>query len=291
MSNYNRGQYQTCQEKRQIHTGGAGYNGRRFPVCRSAFMRSEEIDREREQSGWNPYRGEEEYVEDGVTMPGMAWEHRDRTENGSMMPGMDWEHRDRTENGSIMPGIDWEHRDRTEENENMQPGMMNVESRMPNGDESMQPGRVNGDSRMPDEDDTMEVQPYFRMPDYDQVLEEMKMTERDLRMLQTMYPETAKSLLPYIEEECDKLEYEGSMMYDEHPDPTTIQRIQETIWEEVRDQFPEEPEEEPDDILTMQYGGRGNRRRKNRVEELIRIMLLQEMHHRRCRHGKCRRRY
>lgn len=136
------------------------------------------------------------------------------------------------------------------------------------------------------------VRPYFRMPDYEQIVEEQRMTERDLRMLQSMYPEAAKLLLPYIEEECDKMEYEGSAMYDEYPDPTTVRRIQDTILEQVRDQFPEEVPEQPDDVLSMQYGGRRrNPPGKNWLGDLVQVLLLQEIHHRRCRHGRCRRRY
>ena len=33
---------------------------RKAMAVRSAFMRAEEIDQERERSGWNPYEGEEE---------------------------------------------------------------------------------------------------------------------------------------------------------------------------------------------------------------------------------------
>ena len=81
-------------------------------------------------------------------------------------------------------------------------------------------------------------------------------------------------------------------MYDEHPDRTTIYRIQNQIYNAVKDQFPPQPEPEQDNVLTMQVQGpRRNPPGRNWLEDLIRIMLLQEMHHRRCRHGRCRRRY
>lgn len=47
-------------------------------------------------------------------------------------------------------------------------------------------------------------------------------TERDLQYLQQMYPADAKRMQRKVEEECDKLEYEGSMMYDEYPDRVTM---------------------------------------------------------------------
>lgn len=209
-----------------------GTYGRRPAAVRSAFMRSEEIDRERAMSGWNPYYGEEEI------MP--------------MQPGMP---------EGMVPPERWETRERM-----AQPGMP----------EEMVPP----------------MQPYFMQPDYAQVLEEQKMAERDLRMLQSMYPEIAKMLLPYIEEECDKMEYEGSTMYDEYPDPTTVQRLEQRIFDQVKERIPEtmeQPEQMPEDVLSMQYQGNRRRQGRNWPNDLIRILLLQEMHHRRCRRRGCRR--
>lgn len=117
-----------------------------------------------------------------------------------------------------------------------------------------------------------------------------KAVERDLRMLQSMYPQAAKLLLPYVQEACDKMEYEGSLMYDEYPDQTMVRRIQEAIYEETADQFPPQPQPEPDDMLMMQIpGNRQNPPGQNWVRDLIQVLLLQEMHHRRCRYRNCRR--
>lgn len=135
-----------------------------------------------------------------------------------------------------------------------------------------------------------EPRPIFRGPDYEQVMEEQRNVERDLRMLQSMYPEAAKLLLPYIEEMCDRMEYEGSMMFDRMPDQTTLYRMQDEILRQVRDQFPDENmQEEPNEVLSMQYQGcRRNPPGKRWLDDMIRVMLLQEMHHRRCRHRNCR---
>lgn len=134
-----------------------------------------------------------------------------------------------------------------------------------------------------------EVRPVFRGMDYEQRLQEQQNAERDLNVLQSMYPAAAKILLPYIEEICDKMEYEGSMMFDRIPDPTTLFRMQDEIYQQVSEQFPdEERTEETDDILSMQYQGQRNAPGRNWLEDMIRVMLLQEMHHRRCRHRNCR---
>lgn len=44
-------------------------------------------------------------------------------------------------------------------------------------------------------------------------------TERDLERMKNLYPEISKELFPWIEDVCDQMEYEGSLMYDESPDP------------------------------------------------------------------------
>lgn len=44
------------------------------------------------------------------------------------------------------------------------------------------------------------------------------MSKRDCEYMQSIYPEIAKELLPHIEKECDRLEYDRSLIYDEYPD-------------------------------------------------------------------------
>lgn len=132
--------------------------------------------------------------------------------------------------------------------------------------------------------------PVFRGSGYEERIEEQKESEKDLRTLQSMYPEAAKVILPYIEELCDKLEYEGSMMFDRFPDQTTLYQMQDLIRDQVKEQFPDDViVEEPDEILTMQYRGRRNPPGKNWLADMIRVLLLQEMHHRRGRHRCCSR--
>lgn len=132
--------------------------------------------------------------------------------------------------------------------------------------------------------------PYYARPEFAQVLEEQKKTEQDLRMLQSMYPSAAKTILPYIMEECDRMEYEGSSMFDRYPDQTTVMNIQNRIYDQVKDQFQVEETAAPDEILSMQnHGVRRDPRSKNWLDDLVRVLLIQEMHHRRCRHRGCRR--
>ena len=71
--------------------------------------------------------------------------------------------------------------------------------------------------------------PYpFMYPYPDLYMSEME-TERDLQYLQQMYPADAKRMQKKVEEELDKLEYEGSMMYDEYPDRVSMLLICDRI--------------------------------------------------------------
>lgn len=131
--------------------------------------------------------------------------------------------------------------------------------------------------------ETDEPRPYFMTPDYVRPLAEEREAERELRRLQSLYPDDAKLLLPYVEEECDKLEYEGSPMFDECPDRTTIYRLVERISEQAKNCFPKEEDQEPEDILSMQYRRPQIGGGESRVRDLARVLLLNEMHHRRRR--------
>lgn len=202
-----------------------GYNNE-MP-CRSTNMNLEDIDREREMSGWNQYVGEEEELDHNAENAQEIWaEEKERNREGS----------------TGMP----------------------VEE--PDG------------------------QGHAEQPDAEMIwhIENQKAVERDLRRMQAMYPETARILLPYVEEACDELEYEGSMMYDERPDYETVLRIRDKVLEKVKDEFePMEPPER-DEMLTMQYRpGPPRRRRGNWPGDFAQMMLLEEMHRRRCR--SCRR--
>lgn len=137
----------------------------------------------------------------------------------------------------------------------------------------------------------------------DPMLESQRLAERDLRQLQSMYPEAAKIILPYIEEICDKMEYNGSSMYDQYPDRMTIYRLAEEIFEKVQNQFPKQFPVKKDEMLAMQYRPEKPKRPPypmqtdqpplplygynqpgtNWVQDLVRVLLLNEMHHRRRR--------
>ena len=56
--------------------------------------------------------------------------------------------------------------------------------------------------------------------------------ERDRERMNQLYPKEAKDLQKFVEDECDKLEYEGSMMFDEYPDRVMLKMICDRIYQE-----------------------------------------------------------
>lgn len=57
---------------------------------------------------------------------------------------------------------------------------------------------------------------------------------RDLEYLQQMYPSEAKKYQKIIAEALDRIDYEGSMIYDEYPDRWQIYRLTQIIVDKIR---------------------------------------------------------
>ncbi len=131
--------------------------------------------------------------------------------------------------------------------------------------------------------------PYYQMPGYPQALWQEMESEKDIQKLKEMYPDAAKEILPYVEEECDKLEYDGSVMFDEYPDRVMMGRIRSQIYDRVKDRFELPQEEDKDDVFAMnQVSRRRYPPRKDWLGDMVDILLFQEMHRRRCRRRNCR---
>ncbi len=90
-----------------------------------------------------------------------------------------------------------------------------------------------------------------------------RMLRRDYNYMKSVYPDTAKRLLPFIEEECDRMEYDGSMMFDEYPDQLRLRLMCGRIYRKA-----EEDEENAGKWLM----------------DLIQVMTCQELCQRRCEH-------
>ena len=64
---------------------------------------------------------------------------------------------------------------------------------------------------------------------------EEKQDRRDMEYMKSMYPMSAKKILPYVEDECDRMEYEGSMIYDEYPDRLLLYLMAARIYDRMKE--------------------------------------------------------
>lgn len=104
--------------------------------------------------------------------------------------------------------------------------------------------------------------------------------EKDLDRMKELYPKQVKRIQKYVDEECDKMEYEGSLMFDEYPDKMMLQRICKNIMEKMQDG-------EEEDIESSEY--RRGPSRGDGLSDLVEVLLYNEMYKRRCRRRRCNR--
>lgn len=114
--------------------------------------------------------------------------------------------------------------------------------------------------------------------------------EKDWMMMKEMYPEMAKIIQSQVEMACDKMEYEGSPMFDAVPDKTRIRSMTQEIMQQIGNAISPEQVEEEADLYTMNREPcRNCRPNQNFLGDFVEVMLHHEMFRRRCRHRRCRR--
>ena len=70
--------------------------------------------------------------------------------------------------------------------------------------------------------------------------------ERDMQRMKDLYPREVKKILICVEDQCDELEYQGSMMYDEFPDRLMLEKIVDKIYQRlIQEGIIKRPEEPP----------------------------------------------
>lgn len=111
--------------------------------------------------------------------------------------------------------------------------------------------------------------PYYMKYPMPLIYDDNRTEQRDYDYMKSVYPDTAKRLLPFVEEECDCMEYDGSMMYDEYPDRLGLRLMCGRIYDRAKD-----GEENPGGWL----------------KDLIEVMTYQELLRRRRERRNTRRR-
>lgn len=98
--------------------------------------------------------------------------------------------------------------------------------------------------------------------------------QKDMERMKELYPSEVRKAQDLVEEECDKMEYEGSLMFDEYPDRLMLRRICSRICDKLED-----------NIEATQM----SERRNSGLANLVQVLLYNEMYNRRCRYRRCRR--
>lgn len=134
--------------------------------------------------------------------------------------------------------------------------------------------------------------PYYMMYPTPYLFDDDKTEERDYEYLKSMYPDMAKRILPYVEEECDRMEYDNSMMFDEYPDKLQLRLMCRRIYDKVtqQEEFEEIKQQEAEiSEASLKVQARKRPPKPDRVRDMVELLLYQELLRRRCSHRRCRR--
>lgn len=126
----------------------------------------------------------------------------------------------------------------------------------------------------------MQMQAGLSMQMQGNYLKEMEY-EKDLDRMRELYPNEVKKIQKYVDEECDRMEYEGSLMFDEYPDKTMLSLVSKRIMDKIAQ------DSEKDEVETSECCG--GSRRGGGLSDLVEVLLYNEMYRRRCRHRRCNR--
>ena len=118
-------------------------------------------------------------------------------------------------------------------------------------------------------------------------LDQEQAQEKDLQVMKSFYSRRAARIQEKADRECDWMEYDGSMMFDEYPDKFMMEHLCRKIEQEVLKE-----EEGNTSVLIIEetcqggQGSCGNKREEEGLRDLIGVILFNEMFRRRSRHRR-----
>ena len=129
--------------------------------------------------------------------------------------------------------------------------------------------------------------PYYMAYPMTLDFEDERAERMDYEYLRSMYPEIPKTILPYVEEECDRMAYENSMIYDQYPDKLQLKLMCRRVYDNVRkhermfyedeDQRISEGNTEGEKIsATVRERGRNRDNSPASLRDFIEVMLYQD---------------
>ena len=76
--------------------------------------------------------------------------------------------------------------------------------------------------------------PYYMAYPMPLIYDDSRIERQDLDYMKSMYPDLAKKVLPYVDDECERMMYEGSVIYDEYPDQLQIRLLCNRVYDKVK---------------------------------------------------------
>ena len=127
--------------------------------------------------------------------------------------------------------------------------------------------------------------PYYMAYPMTLDFEDERAERMDYEYLRSMYPEIPKTILPYVEEECDRIAYENSMIYDQYPDKLQLRLMCGRICADIKKHEKLSRNESMRELLNdMEQGGKW-------LRDLTEVMLYQELFRRRSGQRRSARRF
>lgn len=141
--------------------------------------------------------------------------------------------------------------------------------------------------------------PYYMAYPMPLAYDDERVERLDFEYLKSMYPDIPKRILPYVEEECDRMEYENSMLYDEYPDRLQLRLMCSRICDNIRKNekilfgsgYDETEEEEEKGAASASELGKKRGRGNRWLRDLVEVMLYQEIYKRRSHRRRRRRKF
>lgn len=134
--------------------------------------------------------------------------------------------------------------------------------------------------------------PYYMVYPMPFIYDDERLDRRDYEYMRSLYPDAAKRVLPYVEEECDRCDEPYSMIYDEYPDQLQLRLMSGRIYDNVK---AKERLLGDSDEAAEEAGVEGQQFRpahRDWLRDLIDVMLYQEIYKRRSDHRRqCKRFY
>lgn len=117
--------------------------------------------------------------------------------------------------------------------------------------------------------DNHRILPFYMTYPLPLFYQEEDKVQRDLEYLQQMYPAEAKRYQKIIASMLDKIDYDGSMIYDEYPDRMRMYSLTQDIVNQIkREENVTEPEKDDPN-------------KWERISDMVQILLFYEIYKRR----------